>query len=216
MDNSSDNILTSAFTAGNNDVELKGKLSVSSDSEQIDYDEKSLIVIFPGRDREPDLFNSIRTKLFKTPTDVLDIDYGNLPWNQDSRELAEELILKILEDVNTESYKNIIFLGFSVGTIFSSDLTKLKYHRAFNILLSPIDGALNAMKDISFTAFSGTEDSRFTNELAKLHLKKKYKNIEFLDKINHFLEYKSHERSLELQDELLKSILNIIKKQTGN
>ncbi|GEM_PF-4371874 len=211
MENLTGNIVTNVFTAGD-DIVIKGKLTGINDTERINKDEKSLLVIFPGRDREPDFFKNIRTAIFDKTVDLLDLDYGNLPWDQDSRELAEDLILKILDDVQTAEYKKILFLSFSVGTIFSSDLTKQKYDEAYNILLSPIDGALNSMKDINFIAFSGTEDSRFTNELAKLHLKKKYKNIEFLDKINHYLEYKSHERSLELQEEVLNKTVKIIEK----
>ena len=191
------------FTAEAGGVSLQGRLE-GMDHLRKPY-EGTLAVLFPGRSypsTAPLLYYSDRLFL-EHQIPVLKLDYGNLPWNQDSREMADGLIQKILRDAGADRFAKLIFIAASIGTVFATDIIQAGFPKACAILFAPIDGALEGMKGISFLAFSGSEDPLLTVETARLHLDASFGSLEFLPKADHHLTLVSAMKTMAMHQHIM-------------
>ncbi|WP_143316098.1 alpha/beta hydrolase [Clostridium sp. HBUAS56017] len=182
----------------------------------VDQESNILVIMFPGSgyiNAKPLLYYSNKIAL-ELGFDTLCLNYGfqvfNKDFNLDNDKEIEILVQeseKIIRNCLNKEYKELIFIGKSLGTIVQSKLSKrFKEYKQVHVYLTPVDKTLKNSIKHSCLAISGTKDKKINSS----NIKKLEENEEVqLLKINgvgHSLEGSDVIQNIKILAELMRTI----------
>lgn len=167
----------------------------------------TLVIILPGGNYSCDkpLLHYLRKSSVDNNCDVLCIDYSDvykeLAFGKDMTNKIYSDTLKVLNKVLEFSYKNIVFIGKSIGTIIIGRLRESlddKYNMK-SLYLTPIKPSKNYLNQFPGLAISGTMDKQFSeankNEVVESEM--------MIVKANHALETRGTINTIKLHEEII-------------
>jgi predicted alpha/beta-hydrolase family hydrolase len=178
-------------------VNLKGKV-ISRESD-------TLVVILPGIGYTVDrpLMDYSKKLALELGYDVLQIEYGfqiarKILDRENEFQYVKRESIEIFKNALNDSYKKIIFISKSIGTIINTILcNEVKACEVKNIYLTPVNETLKVGIKENSLVISGTSDPLINK-----------KTIEIIRKIKgvNLIEIKNADHSLNINDSVLESI----------
>lgn len=199
-------------------VPLKSQWGVTLENICIEQNSDTLVVILPGEG-----YSNMKPIMYYTQKitselglDVICIDYGFQISHKDF-DIQTELDIVIGETKDVlkkcldKNYKNIVFIGKSLGTIIQNKLSKgLIDYEQIHIYLTPVDKTFENTINYPCLVITGTADNKInSSNMIKIG---KMKNIELIKiyRGNHRLECSDALKSIEMLNETMKMLRKFI------
>lgn len=168
-------------------IEKKSMWKCKTNNKLICNNSETLVIALPGLGYtlEKSLLDYSKQLVLDLKLDYLGVEYGfqisrekfNKSDENDIRELFLESLDIIFSALELRKYKNIVFIGKSLGTVLQNKLRK-EVEKRFevnikNIYLTPINETLEEELDLNGLVITGTNDSLISlDNLEKIKLEK--------------------------------------------
>jgi esterase/lipase len=192
---------------------------VTVENEYLQQESDTLVILFPGKGYyicAPYLYYAY-SAASECGYDVLAIEYGFQKANKDFglseiNDLIKETKDTIQKCLNSKTYKNIIFIGKSLGAYLSTAMIEdFKQYQMKHICLTPTKMALDGIKKADCFVVVGNEDPNISQEFITEITELDNTKIKIIDGVGHDLNKTDYEESILVLKDVMKDIVSFIR-----